>query len=152
MWMWVEPERRLSAKELMASNCDAGEDSWKSFGQQGDQPSKFYRKTTLKNQWKDWCWSSNTLTTWWEELTHKRLSCWERLKAKEEGWAENEMVGWHHWLNGHEFEQIPGDSEGQGSLAYWNPWGRKESDTTECLNSNNECREPWFNLDPTFCN
>ena len=42
--------------------------------------------------------------------------------------AEYEMVGWHHQLNGHEFEQAPGDSEGQGSLACCSPWGRKESD------------------------
>ena len=40
------------------------------------------------------------------------------------------MVGWHHQLNGHEFEKIPRDSERQGSLAYCNPWGEKESDTT----------------------
>ena len=47
------------------------------------------------------------------------------------------MVAWHHWLNGHEFEQTPGDSEGQGSLACCSPWGHKESDTTEQLNNNN---------------
>ena len=47
------------------------------------------------------------------------------------------MVGCHHQLNGHEFEQIPGDREGLGSLACCSPWGRKESDTTERLNSNN---------------
>ena len=40
------------------------------------------------------------------------------------------MVGWHHRLNGHEFVQTPRDSEGQGSLACYSPWGRKESDTT----------------------
>ena len=45
------------------------------------------------------------------------------------------MVGWHHQLNGHEFEQTPGDSEGQGSLACCSPWGCKESDTTERLNN-----------------
>ena len=39
-----------------------------------------------------------------------------------------EMVGWHHWLDGHEFEQAPGDEEGQGSLVCCSPWGRKESD------------------------
>ena len=48
--------------------------------------------------------------------------------------TEDEMVGWHHWLNGHEFEQIPGDSEGQGSLACCSQRGGKESDTTEWLN------------------
>ena len=50
---------------------------------------------------------------------------------------EDEMVGQHHQINGHEFEQTPGDSEGQGSLVSFSPWGCKESDTTERLNSNN---------------
>ena len=48
--------------------------------------------------------------------------------------TEDEMVGWHHRLDGHECEQAPGDSEGQGSLACCRPWGRTESDTTERLN------------------
>ena len=50
----------------MLSNCGAGEDSWDSPGQQGDQTSQFQRKSTLNIHWKDWCWSwsSNTLATW----------------------------------------------------------------------------------------
>ena len=44
------------------------------------------------------------------------------------------MVGWHHPLKGHEFEQAPVDSEGQGRLACCSPWGHKESDMTEGLN------------------
>ena len=44
--------------------------------------------------------------------------------------TEGEMVGWHHQLNGHELEQAPGDSEGQGSLASCSSWGHKDSDTT----------------------
>ena len=51
--------------------------------------------------------------------------------------TEDEMVGWHHRLNGHEFEQTSGDCEVQGSLACCNQWGRKESDTTDRLNNNN---------------
>ena len=51
------------------------------------------------------------------------------------GW-QNEMVGWHHRLNGHEFEQAPGDDEGQGSLACCSPWGRKALDMTEQQNNN----------------
>ena len=47
---------------------------------------------------------------------------------------QDEMVGWHHRLNRHESEQAPGDGEGQGSLACCNPWGCKESYTTERLN------------------
>ena len=46
------------------------------------------------------------------------------------------MVGWHHRLNGHEFEQALGDGEGQGSLACWSLWGFKEADMTEQLNNN----------------
>ena len=46
------------------------------------------------------------------------------------------MVGWHHRLNGHEFEQTLGDSEGQGSLAFCSSWGFKESDMTLQLNNN----------------
>ena len=50
---------------------------------------------------------------------------------EEKGVTEDEMVGWHHWLNRHEFEQTPGDSEGQRSLEWCSLWGRKESDMTE---------------------
>ena len=60
--------------------------------------------------------------------------------------AEDEIVGWHHQLNGHELEQTLGDSEGQGSLACCSPWGHKELDMTEQLNSNNNsyCELPWW--------
>ena len=51
------------------------------------------------------------------------------------------MVGGHHQLSGHEFEQILGDSEGQGNLACCSPWGPKELDMTEQLNNSNNCRK-----------
>ena len=54
-------------------------------------------------------------------------------RQKEKGVADDEMVGWHNWLNGHEFEQTPGDSERQGSLACYSPWGHKELDMTDRL-------------------
>ena len=63
---------------------------------------------------------------------------------QKKGTGEDEMVGWHHWLNGHEFEQTQGDSEGQRSLAYCSPWGCKESDMIERLN-NNYCYTQIFN-------
>ena len=47
---------------------------------------------------------------------------------------EDEMVGWHHRLDGHEFEQVPGVSDGQGSLVCCSTWGHKKLDTTEQLN------------------
>ena len=48
--------------------------------------------------------------------------------------TEDKMVEWHHQLDGHEFEQAPGVGDGQGSLACYNPWSRKESDMTEQQN------------------
>ena len=50
---------------------------------------------------------------------------------EEKGMTEDEMVGWHHQLDGHEFEQAPGFGGVQGSLTCCNPWGHKESDRTE---------------------
>ena len=54
----------------------------------------------------------------------------EKIESKRRRGRQDETVGWHHWLNGHEFQQTPGDSEGQGSLACYSPCGRKEPDTT----------------------
>ena len=69
----------------------------------------------------------------------------EKDWKQETGVKEDEMVGWHHWLNGHEFEQFPGDGEGQGGLASCSPWGHKESDTAEWLNNKctTSCHELW---------
>ena len=58
------------------------------------------------------------------------------LMLGKKGATEVEMVRWHHQLNGHEFEQVPGDGEGQGSLACYNLWGHKELDMTKQLNKN----------------
>ena len=55
--------------------------------------------------------------------------------------TEDEMAGWHHRLNGHEFEQAPGDDEGRGGLVCCGPWGCRESDTTERLNNSNKLCE-----------
>ena len=68
-------------------------------------------------------------------LTGKDLDAGKDWGQKKEV-TEDEMVGCHHSLNGHEFEQTPGDSEGQGSLVCCRPWGRKESDMTQRLNKN----------------
>jgi len=68
----------------------------------------------------------NTLATWYEKLTHlKRPWCWERLKAWGERKTEDETVGWHHRLNGHEFEHAPGVGDGQGGLECCSPWGHR---------------------------
>ena len=57
-----------------------------------------------------------------------------KTRWEEKGTTEDEMVGWHHQLNGHEFEQVARVGDGQGSLGWCSPWGCKESDTTERLN------------------
>ena len=61
--------------------------------------------------------------------------------------TENEMIGWHHLPNRHKFEQAPGVGEGHGSLSCCSPWGRKESDTTERLNNNNNVLQ-WNEIQP----
>ena len=57
-----------------------------------------------------------------------------KIEGRRRRLDENEMVGWHHWLDGLEFEQAPGVGDGQGSLACCNPWAHKEWETTELLN------------------
>ena len=71
------------------------------------------------------------------QLTGKVPDAGKDWRREEKGTTEDETVGWHHRLNGYEFEQALGDGEGQGSLACCRPWGCKESDTTEQLNNNN---------------
>ena len=63
----------------------------------------------------------------------KTLDAGKDLRQEEKGMTEDQMVEWHHQLNGHEFEQTPGDGKGKGSLACWSPCGCKESETTERL-------------------
>ena len=58
-------------------------------------------------------------------LIRKDSKAEKHWRQEEKEMTEGKMVGWHHWLNGHEFEQAPGDGEGQGSLACCSPWGHK---------------------------
>ena len=91
----------------------------------------------LSLHWKDscWSWNSNTLSTWCEELTHlKRPWCWERLKAGEKGTTEDEMVGWHHQLDGHEFDKLQEMMQDREAWQLW-PTGSKGVGQTEWLSS-----------------
>ena len=94
VWMWVlDHKEGWAPKNWWFLNCGVGEDSWESIGWQRDQTSQFF----LNLLWKDccWNWSSSTLATWCEELTHlKRPWCWERLKAGGEG----DDRGWDGWM------------------------------------------------------
>ena len=132
--MW-ELEYKVESQELMLLNCGAGEDSWESLGCKEIQPVHPKGiQSWLFIGMTDARWKSNTLATWFEELTHwKRCWGWERLKAGE-GDDRRWDGGWHHWLDGHDFEQALGVGDGQGSLACCSLWDRKELDATERLN------------------
>ena len=84
-----------------------------------------------------WLWNAGCN---WIFVTTQLRNRWMLGKAegRRRGATEDKMVGWHHWHNGHEFEQTPGDSEGQGSLACCSPLGYEKLDTTERLNNNNK--------------
>ena len=106
-----------------------------------DQTSQSLRKPTLNIYWKTdtkaeapkfW---PHDVKSW---LIGKYLDAGKNSGQEEKGATEDEMVGCHHRLNGHEFEQTPGDSGGQGILACCSPRGDKESDTTERINCNNK--------------
>ena len=68
------------------------------------------------------------------QLIRKDPDAGKDWRQQEKGTTKDEMVGWPHQLNVHDFEQTPGDGERQGSLVCWSPWGCKELDTTEQLN------------------
>ena len=70
-------------------------------------------------------------------LTGKDPDAGKDWRLVEKGTTEDEIIRWYHRLDGHEFEQTQGDSEGQGSLSFFSPWGSKESYTTEWLSNNN---------------
>ena len=70
------------------------------------------------------------------QLIEKDPDAGKEWRQEEKGTIEDEMVGWHHQLNGQEFEQASGDGEGQGSLVCCSPWGHKESDMTAWQNNN----------------
>ena len=97
----------------------------------GNQPWIFIGRTDTEAE-APILWPSDEKS----RLTGKDPDAVKDWGQEEKRMTEDEMVGWHHWLNGGESEQTPGDSGGQGGLARCSPWGHKESDTTEGLNSN----------------
>ena len=137
MWELDHKEDWMNTKELMLLNCGAGEDSRVPWTARRSNQSILkeikseYSFTGGTNAESPILWPSDTKS--WH--IGKAPWCWERLKAG----GEDEMVGWHHWLNGHEFEQTLGDSKEQRSLASWSSWGQKNwtrlSDWTTTTNN-----------------
>ena len=135
--------RKLSAKELMLLNCGIGEDSWESLGQQRDQSIQSIKPVNPKGN-QSWIFIGRTdteavtLTLWPPDAKNwhirKDPNAWKDWRQEEKEMTEDEMVGWHRWHDGHEFEQAPCVGDGQGSLACCSPQGHKGSDTTAWLN------------------
>ena len=98
----------------------------------GNQPWIFIRRTEVE---------AEALILWPPDVKNwpiwKDPDAGKDWKQEEKGMTADEMVGWHHWLSGHEFEWTLGVGDGQGGLVCCSPWGHKESDTTEQLNDNN---------------
>ena len=103
----------VNAKELTLLICGIGEDSWESLGLQEYQISQSERKSTLNIHWKDWCSDAPILQykapifwppdiNYW--LIRKDPDAGKDWRQEEKGMTEDEMAGWHHWLNGHESE------------------------------------------------
>jgi len=140
---------KADAEELMVLNYGAGKNSWESLGLQGDQISQskgiqpwilIGRTGAEAEASKLW---PPDLKTW---LIGKDPNA-EKDWGDEEKWAtEDEMVGWHHQLNGHESEPTLRDTERQGSQACCSSLGHKVSDTTEPLNNNKmQSTSCWMN-------
>ena len=150
MHVWMSElvhKKRLNVVELMLLNCGVGEDSWESLGLQEDQTSQSWRKSILNIHWKDWCWSwsSNILAAWCKNKPTNKQNKQLIIKDPDAGkdWGQEEKGmndrGWDGWKASPTqwtwVEQVPGDGEGQRSLAC-SLWGYKESDMTEQLNNN----------------
>ena len=125
----------------MLLNCGVREDFWESLELQGDpiihckgdQTWVFIGGTDVEAK-VPILWPPD-VKNW---LISKDPDAGKDWGQEEKVATEDDMVGWHHQLNRQESEQIVGDSEGQGSLMCYGPWGLKESDTTEWLNKNNQ--------------
>ena len=126
----------------MLLNCGVGEDSWEFLGLQGTASLRMQPVHPKGNQ--SWIVIGRTdveaetpilwppgVKNW---LTGKDPYAGKDWRREEKGTTEDEMVGWHHWLDGLEFGWTPGVGDGQGGLAWCGSWGCKESDTTEQLN------------------
>ena len=95
----------------------------------GDQPWDFFGRNDAEAETPVLC--PPHVKSW---LIGKDSDAGRDWGQEEKGTTDDEMAGWHHWLNGRESEWTPGVGDGQGGLACCNSWGRRESDTTEQLN------------------
>ena len=95
----------------------------------GNQPWIFIGRTDAEAE--TWIFCPPDVKSWLIRKAPAAGKCW---RQEEKGTTEDEMVGWHHWLNGHEFGWTLGVGDGQGGLVCWGTWGHEELDMTELLN------------------
>ena len=113
-------ESLLDSKEIQPVN-PKGNQSWIFIGRTGAEAEAPILGSPAAKSW----------------LIEKDPDAGKDWGQEEKGTTEDEMVGWHHWLSGHEFEQALGVGDGQGRLAYYSSWGSKQWDMTEWLSNNN---------------
>ena len=131
-WTVKKAERRRTD----AFACGVGEDFWESLELQGDPTSPFWRRSSPGISLE-----GMMLKLKLQYFGHlmRRVDSLEKTDAGrdwgqgEKGTTEDEVAGWHHWLDGRESEWTPGVGDGQGGLACCDSWGCKELDTTEWL-------------------
>ena len=123
-WFWT-----MVSEITLESPSDCKE--IKPVNPKGNQPWIFVDRLMLKLK-SPLLWPPDTKSL----LIERDPDAGKDWRQEEIGTTEDEMIGWHYQLNGHEFEQTPEDGEGQGSLVCCSSWGFKESDTTEQLNWN----------------
>ena len=128
--------RRLSTKELMLLNCGAGEDSRDTWTARRSNQSilKISPGISLEGMMLKLKLQYFGHLMWSVDSLKKSLMLGGIGGRRRRGMTEDEMVEWHHWLGGHEFEWTSGVGIGQGGLACWDSWGHKELDTTDRLN------------------
>ena len=110
----------MSLKKIIDSPLECKE--MKPVNSKGNQPWKFIERTDAEVE-APILWPSDE-KNW---LIWKDPDAGKIWGQEEKGATEEEMIGWHHWLNGHEFEQILGDCEGRGSLTCLSPWGQQRA-------------------------
>ena len=128
--------KKLSTEELMLLNFGGGEDSWESLGLQGDQTSQSKGNQSWIIIGKTDAEAEDPIL--WPPDAKNLLIRKDPDAGKDECRTEDEVIGWHHQIGVHEFEQALGVGDGQGSLVCCRPRGHQESDMTEWLNQTDE--------------
>ena len=143
VWMWELDQKEgwcfqtVVLEKTLESPLDSKE--IKPFNPKGNQPWIFIERTDAVDE-APVLWPPDVKI----QLIQKDPDAGKDTRWEEKGTTQDEMVGWHHRLNGHEFEQVPAVGDGQGSLACCSPWGCKEFDVTEWVNWTDIKMSSWW--------